>query len=121
MVRSYRELVAWQKAIELVAIIYSLTKAFPHQEQYRLVDQLTRAAVSIPSNIAEGFGRATPKDFARFLAQARGSLYEVETQLIIAQKLGFVSDISIELSKMSELGKIINGLMHKLTPKNSCQ
>ena len=115
MVKSYRELVAWQKAIDLVEVVYALTKTFPKQEQYRLVDQLTRAAVSIPSNIAEGFGRTTPKDFAHFLAQARGSLYEVETQLIIAQKLGFVSDISIELSKMSELGKVINGLIRKLS------
>ena len=116
MVKSYRELVAWQKAIELVERIYTIAKTFPREEQYRLVDQLTRAVVSVPSNIAEGFGRSTPKDFVHFLVQARGSLYEVETQLIIAQKLGFVADVSIELSKMSELGKIINGLMNKLTP-----
>lgn len=118
MVKSYRELLAWQKAIDLVESVYALTRTFPKQEQYRLVDQLTRAVVSVPSNIAEGFGRATPKDFAHFLAQARGSLYEVETQLIIAQKLGFASDVSGELSKMSELGKIINGLIRKLTPEH---
>lgn len=115
LVKSYRELVGWQKAIELVETIYALVKKFPKHEQYRLVDQLTRAAVSVPSNIAEGFGRATPKDFAHFLANARGSLYEVETQLIIAQKLGFVDDVSDEMAKMAELGKIINGLIRKLT------
>ena len=116
MVKSYRELLAWQKAIDLVESVYALTRTFPKQEQYRLVDQLTRAVVSVPSNIAEGFGRSTSKDFAHFLSQARGSLYEVETQLIIAQKLGFATDVSSELSKMSELGKMINGLIRKLTP-----
>jgi four helix bundle protein len=99
----------------LVKAVYALAKQFPKAEQYRLVDQLTRAAVSVPSNIAEGFGRATKKDFAHFLSQARGSLFEVETQLLLANDLGFVGDITPELELSSELGKILNGLIRKLT------
>ncbi|MBQ3747380.1 MAG: four helix bundle protein [Kiritimatiellae bacterium] len=115
MVRTYKELVAWQKGMALVKAIYALVKQFPKIEQYRLVDQLTRAAVSVPSNIAEGFGRATNKDFAHFLSQARGSLFEVETQLLIAKDLGFVGDVEPELELSSELGRILNGLIRKLS------
>ena len=115
MVRTYRELVAWQKGMALVKAVYALEKQFPKAEQYRLVDQLTRAAVSVPSNVAEGFGRATKKDFAHFLSQARGSLFEVETQLLLAKDLGFVGDVMPELELSSELGKILNGLIRKLT------
>ena len=115
VVRTYKELVAWQKGMALVKAIYALVKQFPKIEQYRLVDQLTRAAVSVPSNIAEGFGRATNKDFAHFLSQARGSLFEVETQLLIAKDLGFVGDVEPELELSSELGRILNGLIRKLS------
>ena len=117
MVRSYRELVAWQKGMALVKAVYALVRHFPKVEQYRLVDQLTRAAVSVPSNIAEGFGRTTNKDFAHFLSQARGSLFEVETQLLIAKELGFVEDVASELGLSSELGKILNGLIRKLSSR----
>ena len=116
VVRTYKELVAWQKGMALVKAVYVLVKQFPKVEQYRLVDQLTRAAVSVPSNIAEGFGRATNKDFAHFLSQARGSLFEVETQLLIAKDLGFVDEVTPELELSAELGKILNGLIRKLTP-----
>ena len=115
MVRSYKDLVAWKKGMALVKSIYAVVKQFPKVEQYRLVDQLTRAAVSVPSNIAEGFGRATNKDFAHFLSQARGSLFEVETQLLIAKDLGFVEDVTPELELSAELGKILSGLIRKLT------
>ena len=114
MVKSYKELVAWQKGMELVRRVYALTRNFPKVEQYRLVDQLTRAAVSVPSNIAEGFGRATNKDFAHFVAQARDSLFEVETQLIIANDLGFIDDITVEIEEISELSKVLNGLIRSL-------
>ena len=114
MVKNYKELVAWQKGMELVRRVYALTRDFPKVEQYRLVDQLTRAAVSVPSNIAEGFGRTTNKDFAHFVAQARGSLFEVETQLIIAQDLGFVDDVTADIEEIAELGKILNGLIRSL-------
>ena len=115
MVKSYKELIAWQKGMELVRRVYALTKNFPKVEQYRLVDQLTRAVVSVPSNIAEGFGRSTNKDFAHFVVQARGSLFEVETQLIIANELGFIGDITIDIEGVAELGKVLNGLIRSLT------
>jgi len=118
VVRSYKELVAWQKGMELVKLIYKLTKGFPKCEQYRLVDQLTRAVVSVPSNVAEGFGRSTNKDFAHFVSQARGSLFEVETQLLIAKDLEFVDDITVELELIEELSKILHGLIRKLTPNS---
>lgn len=114
MVKNYKELVAWQKGMELVRRVYALTRDFPKVEQYRLVDQLTRAVVSVPSNIAEGFGRSTNKDFAHFVAQARGSLFDVETQLIIAQDLGFVDDVTADIEEIAELGKILNGLIRSL-------
>ena len=115
MVRTYKELVARHKGMALVKAIYALVTQFPKVEQYRLVDQLTRAAVSVPSNIAEGFGRVANKDFAHFLSQARGSLFEVETQLLIAKDLGFVGDVEPELELSSELGRILNGLIRKLS------
>jgi len=99
-------------------MIYELTRVFPKCEQYRLVDQITRAVVSVPSNIAEGFGRSTNKDFSHFVSQARGSLFEVETQLLIAKDLGFVSDITAELELIEELAKILHGLIRKLTPNS---
>ena len=114
MVKTYKELVAWQKGMDLVKKVYAVTGFFPRTEQYRLVDQLTRAVVSVPSNIAEGFGRSTNKDFSHFLSQARGSLFEVETQLLISKDLGYVEDVSELIADIAELGKILNGLIRKL-------
>jgi four helix bundle protein len=88
MGKSYRELVAWQKAMLLVTQIYRATKTFPVEERYGLTNQLRRAAVSVPSNIAEGQGRFSSRDFHRFLGTARGSLVEIETQVEIAKNLG---------------------------------
>ena len=90
--KSFRELEVWQLSMELVQRVYALVGAFPTEERYALSDQLRRAAVSIPSNIAEGFGRDTHRDFARFLVQARGSLYEVDTQIEIAVRLGYCTE-----------------------------
>jgi four helix bundle protein len=90
-VKSYQQLIAWQKAIALVTHIYSVTAGFPRDEIYGLTSQLRRAAVSVPSNIAEGQGRATKGEFVQFLCHARGSLYEVETQIVIATNLGYIS------------------------------
>ena len=84
-IRSYRDLVVWQKAMELVAEIYQRTRAFPMDEMFGLVSQMRRAAVSIPSNIAEGYGRASTGEYKQFLGHARGSLWEVETQILIAK------------------------------------
>jgi four helix bundle protein len=86
----YQDLRAWQRAIELVERIYAVTSKLPQEEMFGLKSQLRRCAVSIPSNIAEGQGRATRGEFQQFLGHARGSLYELETQIVIAAKLGYV-------------------------------
>ena len=88
---SYKELIVWQKAMVLVELVYRHIRIFPSEERFRLCDQLSRAAVSVPSNIAEGYGRGTQAEYARFLSVARGSLYEVETQLELAVRLGFIA------------------------------
>ena len=89
-VRSYRDLVAWRKSMELVVEVYRCTEAFPRIEIYGLVSQLRRAAVSVPSNIAEGQARVSTGEFRQFLGQARGSLMEVETQILISQSLRYL-------------------------------
>ena len=109
---SYTELIVWQKAMELVFAIYDATKAFPRSETYGLKSQIERAAVSIPSNIAEGQARYSQKDFANFLGHARGSLAELETQLMIARHLGYISEeLSRELSaRCATVGQMLNRL-----------
>jgi four helix bundle protein len=110
---SYRDLIAWQKAISLVTTIYAVTLAFPRVEMYGLVSQLRRASVSIASNIAEGHGRGTAVEFAQFLCLARGSLYEVETQIVIARNLSYLTSEEERnvLRSAAELGRILNGLI----------
>ena len=90
-IERFEDLRVWQEAIALVAAVYRVTGAFPPAEQLGLTSQLRRAAVSIPSNIAEGWGRGSRADYTRFLRVARGSLYEVKTQLIIAQRSGLLT------------------------------
>ncbi len=90
MAESFRELIAWQKAMALVTDVYRETEAFPSREIYGLTNQVRRAAVSVASNIAEGKGRLSKKEFVQFLANARGSLCEVQTQLEIAKNLGYL-------------------------------
>src|SRR5713226_7277171 len=110
---SYRDLIAWLNATDVDADIYLVTKAFPRDEQYGLTNQLRRAAVSVPSNIAEGQARFSRKEFHHFLSHARGSLVEIETQLMIAQNLGYLSaeQSGALLSKAAELGRVLNGLI----------
>lgn len=91
-IKSYRDLLIWQKGIMIVCLVYRIVKSFPQDEIYALTSQLKRASVSISSNIAEGYGRNTDKSFSHFLDISRGSLYEIETQLIIANELGFITD-----------------------------
>ena len=91
MGESYRDLIAWRKAMHFVRDIYDSTRAFPKEELYGLTNQLRRAAVSIPSNIAEGQARYSPKEFCHFLSHARGSLVEIETQILVSQDLGYLS------------------------------
>ena len=117
--KHYQELIAWQKAIALVTEIYSATKSFPSDEIYGLTSQLRRAAVSVPSNIAEGQGRATRGEFVQFLGHARGSLCEVETQIIIATNLHYLAPDRIDVlsDRVAELGRILNGLISSLQKK----
>lgn len=115
-VQNYRELIEWQKAMDLVVRIYQITESFPKTETFGLTNQMRRAAVSIPSNIAEGQGRSTTKDFMHFLHIARGSLQELETQVTIAQRLGFITEAAhMELTtNICEIARILSGLLKSL-------
>lgn len=120
--KNYRDLIAWQKAIQYVADIYRLTRNFPKDEMYGLTSQLRRASVSIASNIAEGQGRKSPAEFRHFLHNAAGSLTEAETQVTISAMLGYMKEPDADqlLSKSTELGKILNGLINYLdTPADN--
>lgn len=110
--RGYRDLRAWQQAMGLVTEIYRVTRTFPKEEQYGLVSQIRRAAVSVPSNLAEGHGRNSRNEFRQFIGQARGSLSEVETQLEIAKNLGYVkAEAAGALMEQAEaVGKMLTGL-----------
>jgi four helix bundle protein len=115
-VQSYRELICWQKGIELITEIYSLTQKFPKEEIYGLTSQIRRAAVSIPSNIAEGQGRFSRGEFKQFLGHARGSVFELESQILIARNLGYISQEKAQclLTRIAEVGRILNGLLKSL-------
>ncbi len=110
--RGYRDLETWQNAMELVKEVYVATRHFPKDELYGLTSQLRRAAVSIPSNIAEGCGRNSRNELRHFLGQARGSLAEVETQLELARSLGYLDTTTATalLSKAAQLGRMLTGL-----------
>ncbi len=112
-VKSFRELVVWQRAIELTLEIYKVTKAFPKDESFGLTSQLRRAAVSVASNIAEGQGRKTKGEFVQFLCVARGSNAEVQTQLVIAQGLGYSDEVAIARCEALalEVAKMLNGML----------
>ena len=114
--QSYKELVVWQVAMDLVRDIYRATKLFPREEVYGITSQLRRSAVSVPSNIAEGQGRATRGEFVQFLCNARGSLFELETQLIIAKDLGYLNDSSsVETTeKLTRVAQLLNALISSL-------
>lgn len=115
--RSYEDLLVWQKAMLLAKMEYGIQKQLPKEELYGLGDQIRRAVVSVPSNIAEGFGRGSDAEFKRFLAIARGSLFEVKTQLQLASELGFLHFESELMQLIDEVGKLITGLSKALTAK----
>jgi len=121
VVKKYQDLIAWQKGIALVAEVYSISSNFPREEMYGLTSQVRRAAVSVPSNIAEGQGRASSGEFVQFLCHARGSLYEVETQVIVAEDLCYISAEQAEglIQRIGELGRILNGLITSLQARKS--
>ena len=116
MADGYRDLIAWRKATDLALEIYRATQKFPRDEIYGLTSQMRRAAVSVASNIAEGKGRYSLKEFAQFLYKARGSLLELETQLFIAQELQYLEPLAFRRmeDKTKELGRILNGLTHSV-------
>lgn len=115
--KSYKDLLIWQKGIVLVVKVYKVVKSFPPEELYSLTSQIKKAAVSIPSNISEGYGRNADKSFNHFLDIARGSLYELETQLIIAKALDFIQDFDLYnevVSLINEESKMINSFSKTL-------
>jgi four helix bundle protein len=112
----YRNLIVWQKAMQFSRQVYRFVEQFPATEKYALSDQVRRAAVSVPSNIAEGCGRASNRDYAHFLSIARGSLYETMTQVELAQSLGYVDSINEVESLASEISRILTSLIRKYNP-----
>ena len=117
---SYQDLIVWQKSMQLVKEVYTLVTTLPKEEQFALSDQMRRAVVSIPSNIAEGYGRNSTNDYIRFLNIARGSKYELDTQIQICVMLNYISKekaaTALELSE--EIGRMINALIKKLMPNH---
>ncbi len=115
-VNSYRDLIAWQKAVDSVVNVYSATESFPRDEVFGLRSQMRRCAVSVPSNIAEGQGRSTKGEFILFLGHARGSLFELETQALIAARLGYIHADTVQTltDGAAEVARIVNGLLTSL-------
>lgn len=113
----YKDLKVWQVSMEMVLDIYKDSESFPKSELYALTSQIRQCAVSIPSNIAEGSGRSSTKEFIRFLSIANGSLSEFETQLEIAHRLGYLSDTNTYQSKISQLRSMLKGLINSLANK----
>jgi len=116
MGNSYRDLIVWQKAIAMVTDIYRTTQNFPRHETYGLTSQIRRSAVSVASNIAEGQGRLSRREFRHFLGMARGSLLEMETQVVITENLGYLSQAEVlQLGSASgEVSRLLHGLMQSL-------
>lgn len=119
LIRTHRDLLVWQKSMLLVTEIYRKSQQFPTQEQYGLTSQIRRASVSIPSNIAEGFGRQSTGDYIRFLNIAIGSLFEVQTQIEIAFNLSFISesDFTVIFESTREIDRMMSSLIQKLKIK----
>lgn len=117
LAKDHKDLIVWQKAMDLLVEVYRLVKKLPKEETYALSDQMRRAAVSIPSNIAEGRGRSSDKDYLRFLFIARGSRAELDTQLLACVRLGYLdeSDVEISLNLCTEIGRMLNSMIYKLS------
>ncbi|WP_262922048.1 four helix bundle protein [Hymenobacter cellulosivorans] len=116
----FRELKIWQKAMLITKLTYQCSAAFPSDERFGLTSQIRRAAVSIPSNIAEGSGRGSTKDFSQFLSIATGSAYELETQLILAAEFGYLDETRLQsvLDELAELQRMLYGFQKSLQPEN---
>ncbi|MFG0242054.1 MAG: four helix bundle protein [Phycisphaerales bacterium JB054] len=115
-IRSYRDLVAWQRARELVRTTYQASGSFPQEERFGLASQIRRAAISVMANIAEGYGRGTRQDYLRFLRMSRGSLFEVESHALAAIDLGFMTEKAADgiLETVTDVGKPLSGLIRSL-------
>jgi S23 ribosomal protein. len=112
--RAHHDLKVWQEAMELVKMIYECSSSFPESENYGLKSQIRRAAISIPSNIAEGAARTGSKEFLQFLSISRGSLSEVETQLLIAKNLGYIKNQEHVLEQIDKVFGLLGGLINSL-------
>jgi len=115
--RDHRDLEVWQRAMDLAVDIYHATEGLPPAERYGLCAQIRRAAVSIPSNIAEGAARRTTRDFLAFVHIARGSLAELETQMLLATRIGMRCDMDSWPQRLNEVGRLMNGLIRSLRNK----
>lgn len=115
---TFEDLHAWRLAMDLVVDVYQQTLAWPKDERFGLTSQIRRAATSIPSNIAEGKGRASDREFIKFLNYARGSLYEVQTQVKVARRLNYLTESAARAleKQTTEVGKVLNGLIHAVMP-----
>lgn len=121
MASDYKNLLVWQKAMDLVCAIYEVTKILPDNEKYLLTDQMRRAAISIPSNIAEGQGRDSVNEFYRFLTISHGSLKELETQLLLCERLNYFDNEQVNaiMLLVAETGRLLGGLLSKLKSKKT--
>ncbi len=117
MISSYKDLLVWQRSMDLVEKVYRLTAVYPSSEQWGLVSQLRRSSVSVPSNIAEGYGRQSTGDYRHFLSIARGSLLEIETQLLLSQRLNFLDTAAAPplLNQVDEINKMLTALISKIS------
>jgi four helix bundle protein len=119
--KSYRDLEVWQRSMQLAKRIYQVTQSFPNEERFGLTNQLRRASVSVPSNLAEGHARFGPGDFSRFISIAMGSVAEIETQILLSTELGYVrAELSSELmTDLETVGKMLRGLAKSITKRRN--
>ena len=119
-IKDFKDLFLWQRAMDLVVEVYDLVKKLPKEELFALSDQIRRAVISIPSNIAEGQGRNSSKEFIHFLSIAKGSKAELETQLLLCVRINYLKELEIEkaMSLVEEVGKMLNSLQKRLTTNN---
>jgi four helix bundle protein len=119
--KSYRDLEVWQRSMQLAKRIYQVTQSFPNEERFGLTNQLRRASVSGPSNLAEGHARFGPGDFSRFISIAMGSVAEIETQILLSTELGYVrAELSRELmTDLETVGKMLRGLAKSITKRRN--
>ncbi len=117
-ITDYTQLETWQRAMDLAAAVHAATKTYPREEVYGLVSQTRRSAVSVPSNIAEGQGRGSSREFARFLSISRGSLSELQTQILLAERFGYLDTPSSGglMEQSHTVGRLLNGLIRSVAP-----